>query len=46
MKEIRILLPADGPHHNVIKRKPPLAFTKENAKEVLFYLQKVLQKIL
>jgi 4-aminobutyrate aminotransferase-like enzyme len=31
---------AGGPNHNVIKRKPPLTFTKENADAVLFYLQK------
>ena len=32
---------SDGPDHNVIKIKPPLTFTKENAKEILFYLKKV-----
>ena len=42
MKEFGILMSSDGPHHNVLKIKPPLTFTKENAKEVLFYLQKVL----
>ena len=42
MKEFGILMSSDGPDHNVIKIKPPLTFTKENAKEVLFYLQKVL----
>jgi 4-aminobutyrate aminotransferase-like enzyme len=42
MKEYGILMSSDGPHHNVLKIKPPLTFTKENAKEVIFYLQKVL----
>ena len=42
MKEFGILMSSDGPHHNVLKIKPPLTFTKENAREVLFYFQKVL----
>jgi 4-aminobutyrate aminotransferase-like enzyme len=42
MKEYGILMSSDGPHHNVLKIKPLLTFTIENAKEVLFYLQKVL----
>ena len=42
MKEFGILMSSDGPHHNVIKIKPPLTFTIENAREVIFYLQKVL----
>jgi 4-aminobutyrate aminotransferase-like enzyme len=42
MKEFGILMSSDGPHHNVLKIKPPLTFTKENAREVIFYLQKVL----
>jgi 4-aminobutyrate aminotransferase-like enzyme len=42
MKEFGILMSSDGPDHNVIKIKPPLTFTIENAREVLFYLQKVL----
>ena len=41
MKEFGVLMSSDGPHHNVLKIKPPLTFTKENAKEVLFYLQKI-----
>ena len=41
MKEFGILMSSDGPHHNVIKIKPPLTFTKENAQEVIFYLQKI-----
>jgi 4-aminobutyrate aminotransferase-like enzyme len=41
MKTFGILMRSDGPQQNVIKIKPPLTFTKENAKEVLFYLQKI-----
>jgi 4-aminobutyrate aminotransferase-like enzyme len=41
MKYFGILMSSDGPDHNVIKRKPPLTFTIENAREVLFYLQKI-----
>jgi 4-aminobutyrate aminotransferase-like enzyme len=41
MKEFGILMPADGPNHIVIKIKPPLKFTKENADEVLLYLQRI-----
>jgi 4-aminobutyrate aminotransferase-like enzyme len=41
MKEFGILMRADGPNHNVLKIKPPLTFTKENADAVLFYLQKI-----
>jgi len=35
---------SDGPNHTIIKIKPPLTFTIENAKEVLFYLQKIVIK--
>jgi 4-aminobutyrate aminotransferase-like enzyme len=39
MKEYGILMSSDGPDHNVIKIKPPITFTLENAKEVIYYLQ-------
>ncbi|MCL4126568.1 UNVERIFIED_CONTAM: hypothetical protein GTU68_053242 [Idotea baltica] len=41
MKYFGVLMSSDGPDHNVIKIKPPITFTKENAKEVIFYLEKV-----
>jgi 4-aminobutyrate aminotransferase-like enzyme len=41
MKYFGILMSSDGPQHNVIKIKPPLTFTKENTKEVIFYLHKI-----
>lgn len=42
MKEHGILMSTDGPDHNVLKIKPPLVFSHENAKELLFYLRKIL----
>jgi 4-aminobutyrate aminotransferase-like enzyme/Ser/Thr protein kinase RdoA (MazF antagonist) len=42
MKEYGILMSTDGPDHNVLKIKPPIVFTKEDAKELLHYLKKVL----
>jgi 4-aminobutyrate aminotransferase-like enzyme/Ser/Thr protein kinase RdoA (MazF antagonist) len=41
MKDFGILMSTDGPDHNVLKIKPPMVFTKENADELLFYLRKV-----
>jgi 4-aminobutyrate aminotransferase-like enzyme len=41
MKYFGILMSSDGPDHNVIKIKPPITFTKENAQEVVFYLHKI-----
>lgn len=42
MKDFGVLMSSDGPNYNVIKIKPPIIFTKENAKQVVFYLKKVL----
>ena len=42
MKEHGILMSTDGPDHNVLKIKPPMVFSKENAKDVLLYLRKIL----
>ncbi len=42
MKEHGILMSIDGPDHNVLKIKPPLVFTQENAVELVFYLRKIL----
>ncbi|WP_373516287.1 aminotransferase class III-fold pyridoxal phosphate-dependent enzyme [Pricia sp.] len=41
MKHHGILMSSDGPDHNVLKIKPPMVFSKENAEELLFYLGKV-----
>ncbi|MBJ7881050.1 aminotransferase class III-fold pyridoxal phosphate-dependent enzyme [Gelidibacter salicanalis] len=42
MKDHGILMSTDGPDHNVLKIKPPIIFTKENAEELLLYLRKIL----
>ncbi|MCD8405464.1 aminotransferase class III-fold pyridoxal phosphate-dependent enzyme [Tenacibaculum dicentrarchi] len=44
MKNHGILMSTDGADHNVLKIKPPIVFTKENAEEVLFYLKKILKE--
>jgi len=41
MKDYGILMSIDGPDHNVLKIKPPIIFTKENAEELIFYLRKI-----
>ena len=41
MKHFKILMSTDGPDHNVLKIKPPLVFSKENAKELIFRLKLV-----
>ena len=43
MKQAGILLSTDGPLHNVIKIKPPLPFTRQNADFFLTELTAVLQ---
>ncbi len=42
MKDYGILMSTDGPDHNVLKIKPPMVFSKENAQELIFYLKKIL----
>jgi 4-aminobutyrate aminotransferase-like enzyme/Ser/Thr protein kinase RdoA (MazF antagonist) len=44
MKDYGILMSTDGPDHNVLKIKPPMVFTQENAEELLFYLRKVFRE--
>ncbi|WP_298309758.1 aminotransferase class III-fold pyridoxal phosphate-dependent enzyme [uncultured Aquimarina sp.] len=39
-----ILISTDGPDDNVLKTKPPLCFTKENAKEVVDTIDAVLER--
>jgi len=43
MRSYGILLSIDGPHHNVIKIKPPLVFSIKNAKYFLKYFSLVLK---
>ncbi|KAI4478759.1 hypothetical protein M0802_014494 [Mischocyttarus mexicanus] len=45
MKERRILVSSDGPDRNVLKLKPPMVFTIENANEFISVLDEVLQEI-
>lgn len=45
LKEKRILLSADGPHRNVLKFKPPMCFTKENAKMAVDAIDELLTAI-
>jgi len=42
MKFHGILMSIDGPDLNVIKIKPPIVFTLENAQELLYYLNMIL----
>jgi 4-aminobutyrate aminotransferase-like enzyme len=41
MKTFGILMSSDGPDHTIIKIKPTITFTKDNAQEVVFYLNKI-----
>ena len=34
----------DGPDYNVLKIKPPIIFTKDNAEALIFYLGKILRE--
>ncbi len=42
MRELGILAGTDGPHHNVIKLRPPLCFTREDADRVVAVLEEVI----
>lgn len=41
MIQLGILMSIDGPDHNVLKIKPPIVFSKENAEELIFRLKMV-----
>ena len=41
MKTLGILMSIDGPDYNVLKIKPPMVFSEENAKELIFRLKTV-----
>merc|ERR1711936_1124725 len=45
MKEEKILLQSDGPHNNVLKLKPPLVFSKRDAKFFVTTLDQILDEI-
>ena len=42
MRERGVLLSTDGPHHNVLKIKPPLVWTEAEVDELLATLDAVL----
>ncbi|APG65378.1 peptidase M23 [Tenacibaculum todarodis] len=44
MKDHGILMSTDGLDYNVLKIKPPIVFTIENANELLLYLKKILKE--
>ena len=45
LKDAGILIGTDGPHHNVLKIRPPMPFNKDNAAELLTSLSQCLEKI-
>jgi 4-aminobutyrate aminotransferase-like enzyme/Ser/Thr protein kinase RdoA (MazF antagonist)/murein DD-endopeptidase MepM/ murein hydrolase activator NlpD len=44
MKNYNILMSTDGVDNNVLKIKPPIVFTKKNAQELIFYMDKIFQE--
>jgi 4-aminobutyrate aminotransferase-like enzyme len=44
LKDHGILISTDGPLYNVLKLKPPIVFTEQNADEVVEALKKVLSE--
>jgi 4-aminobutyrate aminotransferase-like enzyme len=45
MKEVGVLTSTDGPHHNVIKIKPPLVFTESDADTLVAALERALLEL-
>lgn len=45
LREAYILISTDGPKDSVLKTKPPLIFTKENALQVVEEMEKILYKL-
>jgi 4-aminobutyrate aminotransferase-like enzyme/Ser/Thr protein kinase RdoA (MazF antagonist) len=44
MKDHGILMSTDGPDHNVLKIKSPIIFNIDNAKDLVYYLRKILSE--
>jgi 4-aminobutyrate aminotransferase-like enzyme/aminoglycoside phosphotransferase (APT) family kinase protein len=44
LRNRNILISTDGPHDNVLKTKPPLCFSKENAAEVVLNIGDILNR--
>ena len=45
MKEKGVLLSTDGPDHNVIKIKPPMIFSKDNAHELVSKIDETISEL-
>lgn len=45
MKEKGVLLSTDGPDHNVIKIKPPMIFSKDNAHELVSKIDEIIAEL-
>ncbi len=45
MKEKGVLLSTDGPDHNVIKIKPPMIFSKDNAHELISKIDEIIAEL-
>ena len=45
MREEGILLGTDGPHHNVIKIRPPMPFSAEDADELVDTFERILEEL-
>lgn len=45
MKDEKILISSDGPDNNILKLKPPMVFTTENADHLIAVLDEVLQEV-
>lgn len=45
LRNNHILISTDGPYDSVLKSKPPLCFTKDNAKTVVDEVSKILEKL-
>jgi len=43
LRDRHILISTDGPHDSVLKTKPPLCFTKDNASEVVAAIEVILK---
>ena len=44
MRDFAVLMSTDGPDHNVLKIKPPMVFSKENADEMMLRLSMVFKE--
>ncbi|MDH5356995.1 MAG: aspartate aminotransferase family protein, partial [Gammaproteobacteria bacterium] len=44
MKQGGVLISTDGPFHNVLKIKPPMCFSRENADSLIRLLDSVLEE--